>query len=133
MSSISPLDPGHPVENDLGSQDDNDSSWVDREIPPMIQRSQEAFRRDLPELLKKHEGKWVAYSGDRRLGMGRSKSKLARIGITRLAVGEPAPDHRLSAAIGHVEDNPPSVVLLTQAGPPMRNSIDRFPCDLCPP
>jgi hypothetical protein len=42
-------------------------------VPPLIERGLEAFRRDLPELLKKHQGQWVAYSGDRRLGIGRSK------------------------------------------------------------
>src|SRR5205823_3818028 len=76
MSSIPPLNPGHPVEDDSGSQDDEASSWVDRPVPPLIQRGQEAFRRDLPELLEKHAGKWVAYSGDRPLGVARSKREL---------------------------------------------------------
>jgi hypothetical protein len=66
MSSISPLNPDHPVEDELGSQDDEGPSLLDREVPPLIQRGQEAFGRDLPELLKKHPGKWVAYSGDRQ-------------------------------------------------------------------
>ena len=39
-------------------------------ISPMVAKSQEAFRRDLPELLKNHYGQWVAYHGDERLGLG---------------------------------------------------------------
>ncbi|MBI3466586.1 MAG: hypothetical protein HY000_26530 [Planctomycetes bacterium] len=42
----------------------------------MIQRSQEAFRRDLPELLKKRRGQWVAYHGDERIGFGRTETLL---------------------------------------------------------
>jgi hypothetical protein len=42
------------------------------EVPPGIRRSQEAFWRDLPELLtkKKWRGKWVCYHGDERVGIG---------------------------------------------------------------
>jgi hypothetical protein len=45
-------------------------------IPPMIERSQAAFRRDLPELMKTHYRQWVAYHGDERLGFGRSQTAL---------------------------------------------------------
>lgn len=37
-------------------------------IPPMIERSQSAFRRDLPALMKTHYRQWVAYHGDARIG-----------------------------------------------------------------
>src|SRR5260370_15296884 len=47
-------------------------------IHPMIQRGQAAFRRDLPELMKTHEGQWVAYHGDQRIGFARSKFKLVQ-------------------------------------------------------
>jgi hypothetical protein len=47
-------------------------------IPPMIQRSLEAYRRDLPELMKTHYGQWVAYHGDQRLGFSRSKTALVQ-------------------------------------------------------
>ncbi len=49
-------------------------------IPPGIRRSQEAFRRDLPQLLanKKLEGQWVAYHGDERIGIARSARTLYR-------------------------------------------------------
>ena len=39
---------------------------------PMIQKSIDAFRRDLPELLKTHYRKWVAYHGDERIGFGKT-------------------------------------------------------------
>jgi hypothetical protein len=48
------------------------------DISPMIQRSMEAFRRDLPGLLqiKKRLGQWVAYHGDRQLGFAKTKTQL---------------------------------------------------------
>ena len=54
------------------------SGGLNYEISPMIQRSVEAFRRDLPGLLqtKKRLGQWVAYHGDRQLGFAKSKTKL---------------------------------------------------------
>jgi hypothetical protein len=62
----------------------NSSTNVDRtaklnyDIPPLIQRSMDAFRRDLPELLKtkKLAGQWVAYHGDQRIGLGSKKAPL---------------------------------------------------------
>jgi len=35
-----------------------------------------AFYRNLPELLKKHYGKWVAYHGDEFMGLGRTQTEL---------------------------------------------------------
>jgi hypothetical protein len=48
------------------------------DIPEMIKKSQAAFRRDLPELLKDRRlrGQWVAYHGEQRVGVGRSKRSL---------------------------------------------------------
>jgi len=46
---------------------------------PMIQKSIDAFRRDLPEMLKKHRGKWVAYHGDQRIGFGRTETELYEV------------------------------------------------------
>jgi hypothetical protein len=43
---------------------------------PMIQKSIDAFRRDLPGLLQTHPGKWVAYHGDQRVGWGESQTEL---------------------------------------------------------
>jgi hypothetical protein len=44
------------------------------EIPPMVLRSEQAFWRDLPELLKnrRNRGKWVAYHGEERVAITRS-------------------------------------------------------------
>jgi len=46
------------------------------EVAPMIARSQAAFRRDLPELLKTHYWQWVAYHGDDRICFGRTQFEL---------------------------------------------------------
>jgi hypothetical protein len=47
-------------------------------IPPGIRRSQEAYWRDLPELLqlKSRKRQWVAYHGDQRIGFGRTSAEL---------------------------------------------------------
>ncbi|MBI3410981.1 MAG: hypothetical protein HY040_21825 [Planctomycetes bacterium] len=45
-------------------------------MPPLIRQGREAFHRDLPELLRAHAGKWVAYSGQQRLGLGARKTEL---------------------------------------------------------
>jgi len=78
MSPPFPLDPAHSTgqEQESGSVPDQEIPWYERPIPPMIQRSQGAFRRDLPQLMKKYYGRWVAYNGDRQVAIGRSKSKL---------------------------------------------------------
>jgi hypothetical protein len=47
-------------------------------IEKLIQRSHQTFLRELPDLLKTHRGRWVAYHGDKRLGFGRSKTKLIK-------------------------------------------------------
>ena len=45
-------------------------------ISPGITRSIEAIRRDMPELLKKHRGQWIAYRGDQCVGFGRTETEL---------------------------------------------------------
>jgi len=54
---------------------------------PMIQKSIDAFRRDLPELLQMNRGQYVAYHGDERIGIGRSQislyDKCFQRGLTR--------------------------------------------------
>jgi hypothetical protein len=42
----------------------------------LYERSQAAFYRDLPELLKKHYRQWVAYHGDDFLGWARTQTEL---------------------------------------------------------
>ncbi len=52
-------------------------------FPPMLVRSLEAFRRDLPQLLQTDCGKWVAYHGDRQVGLGRTQTELYQKGFAR--------------------------------------------------
>ncbi|MFI5456783.1 MAG: hypothetical protein ACHRXM_15155 [Isosphaerales bacterium] len=49
-------------------------------VPEGIRKSQEAFFRDLPELLKDRRlrGKYVAYHGDERVKIGRSEIDVIR-------------------------------------------------------
>jgi hypothetical protein len=52
------------------------ASQAAAEVPPGILRSQQAFWKDLPELLKnkRNRGKWVCYHGDERVGIGDHKA-----------------------------------------------------------
>lgn len=54
---------------------------------PKILQSIDAFRRDLSELLKTHPRRWVAYSGDERICLGRTQTRVYeecfRRGLTR--------------------------------------------------
>ncbi len=54
-------------------------------VSPGIRRSQEAYWRDLPALLKLRSRKrqWVAYHGDQRVGFGRTSAELYRECIER--------------------------------------------------
>jgi hypothetical protein len=63
------MQPG--TENGIGSS-------LPEAISPGIARAQEAFRRDLPELLKNRTATqpWVAYHGNRRIGFGKTKTEL---------------------------------------------------------
>jgi len=47
-------------------------------ISPMVAKSQEAFRHDLPDLLHDRYRWWVAYHGDERIGFAKSKRELYR-------------------------------------------------------
>jgi hypothetical protein len=46
--------------------------------PPAIVEAQRTFFRDLPQLLKEHPGKWVAYHGAKRIAFGESQRALWR-------------------------------------------------------
>jgi N-methylhydantoinase B/oxoprolinase/acetone carboxylase alpha subunit len=46
---------------------DEQRAYWHAKIHPMIRLAQEAFQRELPELIKKHKGWWAAYHGDKRL------------------------------------------------------------------
>ena len=56
---------------------------LNSEPSPMIQKSIDTFRRDLPELVKTHNGKWVAYYGNKRIGFGRTETELYEEGFRR--------------------------------------------------
>src|SRR5260370_41232645 len=59
-----------------------------QEVPPGIQRSKEAFLRDLPDLLanRKLDRWWAGYHLDQRVGIARTKTELG-LGIERRAIG----------------------------------------------
>ena len=52
-------------------------------IHPMIELGLATYRREVPELLKKYAGQWVAYHGDKRLGFNRNRTKLVLYWIDR--------------------------------------------------
>jgi hypothetical protein len=52
-------------------------------MTPAVVAAYEAFRRELPQLLQTHPGKWVAYSGARRLGLGDTKTDLYQMCLSR--------------------------------------------------
>jgi hypothetical protein len=47
-------------------------------VAAQVQRSYDAFLRDLPNLLSTNAGQWAAYAGDVRVGIGRSRRMLYR-------------------------------------------------------
>jgi hypothetical protein len=53
---------------------DSPVEHLDPGIPPLVLRSQQAFGRDLPELLKhkRNRGKWAAYNGEERVAVSAS-------------------------------------------------------------
>ncbi len=55
-------------------------SLVGLQVPEGIRRSQAAFFRDLPELLKESgmRGKYVAYQGDERIRVGQTQNEVIR-------------------------------------------------------
>jgi hypothetical protein len=82
---------GEPVSNELSGARQpaaaagTESSQPPVEIPPGIRRSQEAFWRDLPQLLaqKKLRGRWILYHGDQRVGIARTAEELIQVCIRR--------------------------------------------------
>lgn len=63
-------------ESVLGEHSQQAESLLHSEPMPMIVKSIAAFRRDLPELLQRHRGSWVAYHGDERIGIGKTQTRL---------------------------------------------------------
>ncbi len=54
-------------------------------VSPIMLRSQQAFWRDLPELLKQRKLRrwWVCYHGDERIGVAKSDAELVRTCLKR--------------------------------------------------
>jgi len=48
----------------------------DDPVAPVLAESLEAFRRDLPGLLKTHRGQWVAHHGQQQIGIARTAATL---------------------------------------------------------
>jgi hypothetical protein len=46
------------------------------QVPPLIEQAQEAFRRDLTQLLQERPGQWVGYAGPQRLGFAKTQTEL---------------------------------------------------------
>jgi len=76
MDSQSSLNPDAPSSREASSSVEEGPSLLDIEVHPMIRLAQATFLRDLAELLKKHQHRWVAYHGDRRVAIGKSKRQL---------------------------------------------------------
>jgi hypothetical protein len=77
----------HQTQSDLAATDRERAvklqQLMDSEPLPLIQQSICAFRSDLPELLKSHRGRWVAYHGEQRLGIGKTQTELYQQGFRR--------------------------------------------------
>ena len=54
----------------------NNDKLTEVPVPSLLDRSIDAFYRNLPELLKKYYGKWVVYHGDEFVCAGRSETEL---------------------------------------------------------
>jgi hypothetical protein len=83
---------------------------IDDPVPPMLARSLEAFRRDLPCLLKTHYGQLVAYHGDEQMGFGKTETELYEKGFARglkqdeflvCAIEPEIPDEDITWSYGH--------------------------------
>ena len=46
------------------------------DLPRSIRLADETFHRDLPRLIEERPGEWVAYHGDRRIGVAPTKAEL---------------------------------------------------------
>jgi hypothetical protein len=58
-------------------------SLLDDPVPPMIQQSLAAYRRDLLDLLSTHHRQWVACDGEVRIGIARTQTELVEACLRR--------------------------------------------------
>jgi hypothetical protein len=72
-------------------------------IPSGIRRSQEAYWRELPQLLRtrNHLGKWVCYHGDERIGIGTHEE------LIRECLRRGLPDDAYDLGVIAPRDRPP--------------------------
>jgi DNA-directed RNA polymerase subunit alpha len=61
---------------DFEGANDIDVADANPEVPEGIVRSSAAFRRQLGNLLRQHEGKWVAFHHEQQIALGNSKTQL---------------------------------------------------------
>ena len=66
---VPPTPPSYPIPEDYNPF----GNWTEN---PVFVQSEETFYRNLPELLKKHEAKWVCYLGEQCLGIARTGTEL---------------------------------------------------------
>lgn len=68
------------VRSALGGEPPAPPPAVAPALSPGMRRSQEALRRDLPQLLADEQlrGQWIAYHGDERIGIARDETTLIR-------------------------------------------------------
>jgi hypothetical protein len=52
-------------------------------IPESVRRSNAAYRRDLPRLLRERPGQWVAYHGDEQVGFAANDLELYQLCLKR--------------------------------------------------
>jgi hypothetical protein len=57
----------------VGTLPENGVIMQDLKVPPAVAQGQEAFRRDLPQLLEQYRGQWVAYRGPDRIAVGKTQ------------------------------------------------------------
>jgi hypothetical protein len=48
-------------------------------VSPLLQEADQAFRRDLAQLLKERPGQWVAYHGAERIGFAPRKPEMYQV------------------------------------------------------
>jgi hypothetical protein len=72
-----------PASTSADNRDQIDAEAITRleeilgeKMAPKILQARQAFRRDLPELLRDHPRRWVAYHGDQRIAVGATKTAL---------------------------------------------------------
>ena len=56
---------------------------LEESIPVLIRQGRDAFRANLPQLMRHHSGQWVAFNGDKQVGLGGSKTEVYQHCLSR--------------------------------------------------